>query len=351
MPVRSLYLLEPDRKDMERFPYKTVRAGEECFEFYEGNKTLAKHIKVNDWTSDLPVFVDLETLMKSHSVRSFLLIKSDSILFEYTNWQNETDDLHSSYSIAKSFMSTLIGIAIDEGKIPNVQTLAKNYLPELAKHKESEILSIEHLLNHTSGIKNNLSLDAIIYYGKDIYKAFDQLKFEADPGTKQAYSNMSVQLLGIILQRATQKTPTQYLEEKIWQPIQMCSDAIWSVDEENKLEKTYCCLGATAYDYAKLGRLYLNKGKWNERQIFSETWYNKAIRRDTLNGSSYNYNYCWHIGLKEYGDFMANGKYKQHIYINPEKQLIFVLLNNKESKMKASLVNWWDVFRQIADQL
>jgi CubicO group peptidase (beta-lactamase class C family) len=131
----------------------------------------------------------------------------------------------------------------------------------------------------------------------------------------------------------------------------MCDDAVWSTDTKNNLEKTYCCLGATALDYAKFGRLYLNQGVWNGKRIISERWYNKSISRDTTGGSSYNYNYCWHIGLKEYGDYMAIGLYKQHIYINPKKNLLIVLFNDREKPLKAERVNWWFVFRQIADQL
>ena len=90
---------------------------------------------------------------------------------------------------------------------------------------------------------------------------------------------------------------------------------------------------------------------WGNNRIFSEEWYHKSIRRDTSEGSSFNYNYCWHIGLKEYGDFMAIGLYKQHIYINPQKNISMVLLNNKENKLLAERVNWWYVFRQIVDRL
>ncbi len=83
------------------------------------------------------------------------------------------------------------------------------------------------------------------------------------------------------------------------------------------------------------------------KQFFSEDWYNKSIRRDSTEGSSLNFNYSWHIGLQKYQDFMAIGLYKQHIYIYPEKEVIIVLLNNREDKLIAERVNWWNIFRQI----
>lgn len=336
---------------MTRFSYRTIAASDDCFNFYRSKVDIGQHIKINDWTKDIPFFVGLEEMANAHNVRSLLVIKNDTILYEYAGQNTSSDDLHPSYSIAKSFTATLVGIAIDEGYIKSEKDLVTAYLPELNHQAQARHLSIQQLLNHTSSIKERLDLDATLYYGNDVWKGLKKIEFDNTPGTKQHYINANVQLLGLILYRATGKYPADYLSEKIWQPIQMCSDGRWSTDKTNELEKTFCCIGATALDYAKFGRLYLNKGKWNDQQIFSEDWHHKSIRRDTTEGSSFNYNHCWHIGLKEYNDYMAIGLYKQHIYINANKNLIIVLLNNKENKLAAERVVWWNVFRQIADQL
>ena len=351
MPVRSIFLAMPDRRDLKRFAKRTIQADSTCFSFYKLADGTKSSLKVNDWTTDNPFFVPIETLLQKHSVRSFLLIQNDTILQSYFGENTAANTLHSSYSIAKCFTASLIGIAIDEGHISSEKALVADYIPELPPSPYLNILTIEQLLNHTSGIKHALTLDATIYYGDNLLKALKRIKYAHKPGTKQHYINLNTQLLGLILHRATGRYPSEYLAQKIWQPIQMCSDGIWATDRKNKLEKTYCCLGATALDYAKFGRLYLNEGQWNGRQIISKSWFNKSIERDTTEGSSFNFNYNWHIGLKEYGDYMAIGMYKQHIYINPKKKVIIVLLNNREKRLKASLVNWWDVFRQIADQL
>jgi len=351
LPLKLLYLGNPDGKDLQRFPYRVIHPGKHSFHFSRSSKDFGDILKVNNWTTDIPFFVTLAELMPTHEVRSFVVIQRDTILYEYYEEGLSSEDIHASFSIAKSFTATLIGMAIDEGKIKSEKELVSTFIPEIKGEPYARSLTIEHLLNHTSGIRYSLFQDARIYYGKDILGTLKKIRFEEAPGTRQHYLNMNVQLLGLILYRATGKHPAKYLEEKIWQPVGMSSEAIWTVDEKNKLEKTFCCLGATALDYAKFGRLYLHKGKWEGKQIFSEDWYHKSISRDTSNGSSFNYNYCWHIGLKAYGDFMANGLYKQHIYINPEKELIIVSLNDKENKLLAERVNWWDIFRQIADQL
>lgn len=349
IPPKSFILGRPDQKDIERLPSATIHAGDECFSFPE-SKTKSV-IKLSDWSTDIPFFVGLDEFIKGHNVRSFVVIQNDSILYDYYGEHTDAADNNPSYSIAKSFTSALIGIAISEGYIGSEKDLVSKYIPELGDAPQLKTLNIEHLLNQTSGIKYSLSTDAKIYYGNDVIKAIRNLKFEREPGTKQHYLNVNIQLLGIVLQRATGKHPAQYLEEKIWKPIQMCSDGIWTTDRKNKMEKTFCCMGATALDYAKFGRLYLNKGVWNGKQIIPSDWYEKSISRDTTNGSSFNYNYCWHIGLKEYGDYMAIGMYKQHIYIYPKKKLIIVAMNNRENKLLAERVNWRYVFLQIADQL
>ena len=359
IPLRSIFYGKPDKKDLDRFPYTSIKAGTDCFEFHETDGKLGGQLKVNDWSSDIPFFVNLDEILGGHAVRSFLVIRKDSILYRYIGEASNVNDLHPSYSIAKSFTSTLIGIAIDDKKINSTEDLLANYLPDLKDEIKDKSpfteaafqkLKIKHLLNHTSGIKYKLSMDGQLYYGKDILKGVKQIEFAHEPGVKQHYLNINVQLLGLILEKATGQSVSTYLQEKLWKPLGMCSDAKWTVDNKG-IERTFCCMGASAEDYAKLGRLYLQQGSWDGKEIFSEDWYRQSVARDSSDGSSFNYNYCWHIGLDAYGDYMANGLYKQHIYIQPEKEIIIVALCNKEKALLADRVNWWFVFRQIVDQL
>jgi CubicO group peptidase (beta-lactamase class C family) len=297
IPLRSVFLGRPHHKDITRFKSAVVQAGNDCFEFKKDLSQKVAGLKISDWTSDIPFFITLDSFAPSHQIRSMLIIQNDSLKYEFYGKGVSEHDLHSSYSIAKSFTSALIGIAIDEGYIKSERDLVSIYIPELANSSYAKSLTIEHLLNHTSGIKYTLATDANIYYGRNALKVIKNIKFENRPGTKQHYLNINVELLGLILKRATGLNPSKYLEDKIWKPIQMCTNGVWSVDEKNQLEKSFCCMGATALDYAKFGRLYLNKGSWNGQQIINENWYNKSIARDTSNGSSFNYNYCWHIGF------------------------------------------------------
>lgn len=350
IPAKSFFYGAPDSKDILRFDASPISPSDDCFAFYDSDGLIGNRIKINDWTTDIPFFNSLNDLAESHSVRSFLIIRNDSILFQHNRADIDEASIHPSYSMAKSVTSALVGIAIKQGEISSVNELVSSHIPELTKTEFVNELTIEHLLNHTSGLKYTLRSDADLYYGNDVLKAVKYASFDHKPGTHQHYLNINVQLLGLILQRATGVSPSEYLQEKIWKKIGACDEARWSTDKHGN-DRTFCCLGATALDYAKFGRLFLNQGNWNGEQVIPADWFKESIERDSTEGSSFNYNYCWHVGLKEYGDFMAIGLYKQHIYVNPKKNLLIVLLNDKEKPLKAERVNWWYVFRQIADQL
>lgn len=348
VPIQSLILGRPGKKDASRFKSKIISANKDCFEFKVSQKPLK--LMVNNWTRDLPEFENINSVCIQHRVRELLVIQNDSLVYHFRKNGFTEQSLHSSYSISKSVVSCLIGIAIDDGYFRDENILVSEYLPELKKSPSADSLKLFHLLNHTSGIEGSLQMDARLYYGRDLLKVIPSIQFKDRPGTKQSYLNINTQLLAIILARATGKSVSKYAEEKLWNPIQMCNDAKWSTDRLGE-EKAFCCISASSLDYAKFGRLYLNKGSWGDHRVFSESWYEKSICRDTLNGSSFNYNYSWHIGLEAYGDFMAIGLYKQHIYIHPTKNLIIVSLNDREKKLSAERVNWWSIFRQISDQL
>jgi len=348
--MRGVFLGHPDHKDIHRFPSHTIVAGNQCFRFHEGEHGLTGELMVTDWSSGRPYFATLDALNRSRPVRSMLIVRNDTLLYQFYGEHTSAQDLAPSYSVAKSFTSALVGIAISEGHITDVHEKVVDHIPELKHIPGAEQLEIEHLLNMTSGIRMKLKTDMILYYGNDVISALQHVEFAHPPGTFQEYLNLNVQLLGIILHRATGLRPSKYLEQKIWQPMQACSDALWSTDRNGE-DRTFCCIGATALDYAKFGRLYLREGNWNGVQLVPREWVERSIARDTANGSSYTYNYLWHIGEKCYGDYMADGMYKQHIYVHPDKHIIIVLLCDRDNALAAERVRWRHVFRQIVDQL
>ncbi|PWH85016.1 serine hydrolase domain-containing protein [Brumimicrobium oceani] len=328
--------------DHKIFPNHLIENGDSVFYFTEGREKKPKTIEVNQQE------VEFEAFLKDQKTVSFLVIKNDSLIYEryFKNYGEE--DIVASFSMAKSVISILIGIAIDEGKIVSVDEPVTNYIPELAKNGFDKV-TIKHLLQMTSGLDYNegyfnpFGNVASFYYGTKLRKETINLKLKQEPGTKFEYLSGNTQILGLILERALKdKTISKYLEEKLWIPLGMEYDASWSTDKKKDgIEKTFCCLNARAKDFAKIGRLYLNKGNWNGKQIVSEEWVKESTKVDRSDGSVRFYQYQWWLPSED-GDFMARGILGQYIYVHPEKNLIIVRLGKNEGK-----VSWFSVLPVI----
>lgn len=294
--------------------------------------------------------VTFEKYLEDNNTVAFLIIKNDTIQYENYFKGYDKTSIVASFSMAKSVTSILIGCAIDDGLIKSVQEPITNYLPEMKKNGFDKV-TIEHLLQMTSGLDFNESYynpfgdAATFYYGRTLRKDIPKMKLKRQPGLEFEYVSGNPQILGLILERALKgKTVTGYLQEKIWQPLGMEYDGSWSTDKkDNGLEKTFCCINARARDFAKIGRLYLNKGNWNGKQVISESWVKQSTKIDTANGSSWRYQYQWWLPSKN-GDFMAQGILGQYIYVNPAKNLIIVRLGASVGN-----TNWRSAFTQIAE--
>jgi CubicO group peptidase (beta-lactamase class C family) len=351
LPIKSIVYLRPDLKDHKRMHAHKLKAPEQPFCFYQNEtKDFGDVIKVNDWSpAVVPLWRSLNELVEAHPNQALVIIRNDTILYEHYD-DDANRKLHPSYSVAKSFTSALVGFALQDGLIPSLDELVDDYLPDWSKDPRWKRLRLKHLLNHTSGIEHPLTVDGLLYYGSYLGRAQRFIKFVNEPGTNQAYMNMNVWLLSQVLEKVTGKPLSDYLQEKIWTPLGMESDAKWSADRKDRV-KSYCCIQATALDYAKFGRLYLKKGNWQGKQLLNEEWISTSLSRDTTEGGTYGYHNCWYIGYKDYNDFMAIGLYKQHIYINPDRNIIIVSLNDRPRSAAQKALNWEDIFRQIVDQL
>lgn len=335
-----------DIGDYKKFPSRQVNKGSETFVFAQAN--LPIHI---DKLQLKDQQVEFDTFLENNKTVAFIIIKNDSIQYE-KYWKNyDKSSIVPSFSMAKSITSILIGCALDDKIIQSVNEPITNYIPELKKNGFDKVY-ISHLLQMTSGLDfnegyyNPFGEVATFYYGTNLRKAIKKLKLKREPGEKFEYVSGNTQLLGLVLERALKtKTISQYLQEKLWQPLQMEYDASWSLDrKKNGLEKTFCCINARARDYAKIGRLYLNGGNWNGKQIVSHSWVKQSTTPSKTDGSVDYYKYQWWIPSKN-GDFLAQGILGQYIYVNPAKKLIIVRLGEKVGDAK-----WWQVFRALSER-
>lgn len=331
-----------DIKDHKKFPSRSAPAASEPFRFVASSTSqVPKDI-------NLSTSIPFEKYLEDNNTVAFLVIKNDSLLYEkYFRGYDQTN-IVPSFSMAKSVISMLIGFALDEGLIKSVQEPVTNYLPEMKKNGFEKV-SIEHLLQMTSGLDfkesyfNPFGEAASYYYGRNLRKMIPKLKLKRKPGQEFEYVSGNPQILGLLLERALKgKSVTSYMQEKLWQPLGMEYEGSWSIDKKkNGLEKTFCCINARARDFGKLGRLYLNKGNWNGKQLLSANWVKQSTKVDTQNGSAWYYQYQWWLPNKK-GDFMAAGILGQYIFVSPEKNMIIVRLGKNKGK-----ADWDKVFQQV----
>lgn len=343
--------------DYKIFPNREISSSDEKFEFINRDSNIEFDSLTVTTNSDSKnkkkqIRQSFEDYLSANKTVAFLIIRNDSIIYEnYFNDYNEAS-IVNSFSMAKSFLSALLGIAIEEGYIESTQQAITDYLPELKENGFDQI-TIDHLLDMRSGIKfsesyiNPFGEVASFYYGTNLRKQISKLKLEITPGMVTNYRSVDTQLLGLLIERALKtRTLSQYLEEKIWQPLGMEYDATWSLDQKkNGLEKAYCCLNARARDFAKFGRLYLNKGNWNGVQIVPESWVEESTKIDTTKDDDWYYNNQWWIYENEV--FAAEGHLGQFISVHPQSNMIFVRLGSNWGKTSA----WTSVFKQLETKL
>jgi len=334
-----------DIKDYKKFQSRPLHTDSLKFNFYTTDHgKFPKTINYNDKNN-----IPFDKFLEDNNTVAFLIIKNDTIQYEKYFKGYDQERIVPSFSMAKSVTSILIGCAIDEGFIKSVDEPITNYIPELKKNGFDKV-TIKHLLQMTSGIKFNESYvnpfgdAASFYYGLNLRKEIGKMKIKAEPGKQFEYVSGNTQLLGLVLERSLKgKTITQYLQDKLWTPLGMEYDASWSTDrKKNGLEKTFCCINARARDFAKIGRLYQNKGNWNGKQIVSTKWVEESTKLDMTDGSVQYYQYQWWLPTPN-GDFMAQGILGQFIYVNPSKNLIIVRLGKNEGK-----ANWWTILTSFA---
>ena len=283
---------------------------------------------------------DLNQLLAELKTVAVVVIKNDSLLYE-KYWDGYSDSsLSNSFSVAKSITSLLIGTAIKEGKIKSVDEPVGNYLPEFkeglaAKLRIKDLLTMSSGSNWDESYSNPLSVTTESYYGSDLYKTATGVKIVKEPGTYHSYKSGDTELLGLILEKATGKPISAYASEKLWQPLGAEHPAKWGTDREGGNEKAFCCFNTNARDFARLGQLMLDSGKWKGNSIIDSAYYKQSITACQIpeeDGEPCNdYGYQWWIRPEFPGVFYARGILGQYIIVIPSKNIVMVRLGHKRS--------------------
>jgi CubicO group peptidase (beta-lactamase class C family) len=358
--TRTIFWGESDYKDHEKFPARTIHNGPSVSRFDKLPADNRYASQIEAIARDTNNGESLEEYLDASGTTAFLVIHDDRLLYERYFEGYDESSIHTSFSMAKSFASALVGIAIDEGHINSVNEPITNYIPELLEKDERfESITIRHLLTMSSGIKyeeggdlpwSEEADDTKTYYATDLRKlALENSRIEGKPGEYFEYNNYNPLLIGMILERATGMSVSRYLQQKLWKPMGMEADGSWSLDStENGFEKMESGVNARARDFARFGMLFAEEGNWEGRQLISRGWVEESTRADTSTDPSQDYQYFWWVNTPE-GEsyhFSARGNYGQYIYVAPEKDLVIVRLGKEEGEQGYDY--WIYLFEELA---
>jgi CubicO group peptidase (beta-lactamase class C family) len=341
---RVLVWQESDAFDWQKFPFHPLHAAASPAPF-----PIDLDQRVETLFAELAGTGDWNGFLAEQQTQAFVVVQDGVIRYEQYFNQTERDSIVTSFSVAKSYVSTLIGFAIEDGYIESVDDPITRYLPELAQRDPRfEAVTIRHLLRMASGLDYQ-EFRPLVLNGDDPLTTYhpDQRKISlenprivVEPGLYFHYNKYHPQLLGLILERVTGMSPTTYLQMRLWDRLGMEYDGSWSVDSiKSDFEKMETGVNARAVDFAKFGQLFLDNGQWQGQQVLSSTWVAEATQPwqpdnpatyypssfAMLPGKPYYAYMWWGFGRNDNGyDYTAAGDKGQYIYISPAKRLVIV---------------------------
>jgi CubicO group peptidase (beta-lactamase class C family) len=288
----------------------------------------------------------LADLLKRTDTQGILVIKDGKIVYErYFGGANDTSKF-TSWSVAKSFTSTLVGLALSDGNLKSIDDPVTAYLPEL-KGSGYDDVPVKDILQMSSGVNfteeyNNGTSDVNVMWNKTMVNESESIADYArsldraeKPGTKFVYRSIDTGVLGMLVKRVTGETLAHMLSNRIWKKLGMEHDATWLTDSPgpDAMEAGYCCINATLRDYGRFGLLFLNQGRWNGKQIVPTGWIEQATNPQSrqvqyghiIPGDPGAYGYQWWLmpgGAKH--PYSAEGVFFQFIYVDPAHQMVIV---------------------------
>ncbi len=333
--------------------------------------------KAHKWKQDLqPLPEQIDINGKSQSLKAFmeetdttalLVIKNGKILFEDYYLGTQQDDLRISWSVAKSFLSAIFGIAVEEGLVESLNDPVDKYVPRL-KGSAYEGVTIRNVLNMSSGVlfdedyldKNSdiNKMGRILALGGSMDEFAAEMNVrEREPGTGRHYVSIDTHVIGMVLRAATGMPASDYFQDKLWSKLGVGSDGIYLTDG-NEVAFVLGGLNMRTRDYALFGQLFLQNGRWKGQQIIPKNWVKESTKASSppdVDGSGFDYGYQWWIPKGSHGDFLAAGIYSQFIYVDPKTRTVIVKNSaDREFKDPSPSGNGYkldtvDMFRSIAE--
>ncbi|WP_158845641.1 serine hydrolase domain-containing protein [Algibacter sp. L1A34] len=277
----------------------------------------------------------LNKINAANGTIAYVIIKNDSIWFEnYYDGFNENSQTNS-FSMAKSYVSGLMGKAIQQGYIKSLNQPVCDFLPEFcdglaANLKVGDLSSMASGTNWDEKYYSPLSITTRAYFDDDLAKVANSLKVVAEPGKAFKYASGDTQMLAMVIEKATGKKLYDYLTESFWKPLGSENQSLWQVDSDtHDLVKAYCCIASNAKDFARFGKLYKDHGKWHGKQILDSAFVAKSITPRFKASPEYGYGW-WMRELNGKHFFMMRGHLGQYVIVEPEDNVIIVRLGHSK---------------------
>ncbi|MDH6676809.1 CubicO group peptidase (beta-lactamase class C family) [Rhodococcus sp. LBL1] len=295
-----------------------------------------------------------EFLDTTHS-NAFVVLRDGAITHEWYRDGVGPTTTNASWSVAKSIVSLLVGRAIESGKLAEDERLV-DVLPDLATGGLYDSITIRDLLDMTSGVDVSENYNpyfpftgtARMYLTTDLAGFVrDHRGLQFDPGTEGEYRSVDTQLLGQAVAAVEGRPLGELLESDIWGPIGAEDHATWNLDRAGGQEKAFCCINATARDYAKVGQLVLDGGRVGDAQVVPEAWIRRLSTPAAHEVAGWGYSAQWWHPIGGNGrDFSAIGVYGQYIYVDPVSRTVVVKLSDHGTEQDE--IDTIDVFRSLA---
>lgn len=330
------YRVENFRAMDRVFPYREVSRADSVWAFDHGSLALPNTYRFNGETREI------EQFLEQTETTSLLVVQSGIIIHEEYRLGADEQSLFTSWSMAKSVLSALIGIAIEEGHIGSIHDPIGLYVPSLSDTDYGAV-RIEDALTMSSGMgfdedyanpfsDINMLFISTMAMGVPVEQIIAELTSVRLPGIYNDYISSDSMALGLVLEYATGMQISDYLSSRLWGPMGAESDATWSTDRTGR-EFALCCLNATLRDYARFGRLYLQGGQRDGQPIIPSAWIHQSLNPtayhlqpgDNPDSSwTFGYGYQWWLPEELQGDFLAIGVWGQYIYVHPEHEMVIV---------------------------
>ncbi|ALJ20471.1 serine hydrolase domain-containing protein [Microbacterium sp. No. 7] len=297
-----------------------------------------------------------EMLDETHT-RAFVVLHDGRLVHEWYAEGVDAGTRLSSWSVAKSVVSLLIGQAIERGILSEDDRMT-DLLPELRTGDAYDDITVHDLLDMASGIDVSENYNpwwpftgtARLLLSTDLpgYVA-EHREVSFAPGTRGEYRSIDTQMLSMILTRVDGRPLAQIVAEDLWTPMGAEADASWNLDREGGVEKGFCCLNATARDFARLGRLVLDGGRVGDAQVVPEAWIARISTPGELPVDGWGYSAQWWHAPSSDGDVTALGVYGQYVFVAPDARTVIVKLSDHGTEQDE--LETIDAMRAIADHL